>query len=150
MEMTQKLAPPISILVVEEDDLSREILATIIPKSFPTPSCTRLPTARQAWTHENVPAGHRYYGYCHIRDGWCPDGDRIPSVKPDTKLIVITTDSERQVRKDAPLSSITVDHYLFKPVCCPDLFAAIEQCIAKVAGGRSSQPSRRTNMLRRS
>ena len=63
--------------------------------------------------------------------------DRIPSVKRGTKLIVITADSEIQVRKDATLSSITVDHYLFKPVRCPDLFAAIEQCIAQMAGRTS-------------
>ena len=136
MEMTHKLPPPISILVVEEDDLSREILATIIPKRFPHTI---------VYSASNCKAGLDLMKTCPpdivITDIVMSEMDgtrkevRNPSVQSDTKLIVITADSERQVRKDTTLSSITVDHYLFKPVCCPDLFAAIEQCIAKVAGG---------------
>jgi YesN/AraC family two-component response regulator len=137
MELTRKHAPAISILVVEEDDLSREILATIIPKRFP---------------HAVVYSAANFKAGLDLMEAHQPDivitdiivpgmdcvrmADHIPSVKPDTKLIVITADSERPVRNDAALSSITVDHYLFKPVHCPDLFAAIEQCIAEVAGGR--------------
>ncbi len=136
MEMVHKLAPAISILVVEEDDLSREILATIIPKRFPH---------AVVYSAANGKAGldlmETHQPDIVITDIIMPGLDdarmveRIPSVKPGTKLIVITADSERSVRKDATLSSITVDHYLFKPVHCPDLFAAIEQCIAEVAGG---------------
>jgi YesN/AraC family two-component response regulator len=135
MEIIHKLVPPISILVVEEDDLSREILATIIPKRFHHAvvysaangkACLELMKTHSpdiVITDIIVPG----------MDGVL-ETNRIPNVKPGTKLIVITTDSEMQVRKDPTLSSITVDHYLFKPVRCPDLFAAIEQCIAQVSG----------------
>lgn len=136
MEMINKPAPPISILVVENDDLSREILATIIPKRFP-----HAVVYSAADGKAGLDLMKTHSPDIVITDIFMPemDGvrmvDRIPSVKPDTKLIVITADTERPVRKDATLSSITVDHYLFKPVCCPDLFAAIERCIAEVAGG---------------
>jgi CheY-like chemotaxis protein len=137
MEMIRKHAPAISILVVEEDDLSREILATIIPKRFPhavvysAANCNAGLDLMETHQPDIVITDIIVPGMDGIRTA-----DHIPSVKPGTKLIVITADSERPARKDAALSSITVDHYLFKPVHCPDLFAAIEQCIAEVAGGR--------------
>jgi YesN/AraC family two-component response regulator len=136
MEMTRKIAPPISILIVEEDDMSREILATIIPKRFPHAVVSSAATCKAGLDlmKKHPPDIVITDIVVSEMDGACMAG-RIPSVRPDTKLIVITADSERQVRKDATLSSITVDHYLFKPVSCPDLFAAIEQCISKVAGG---------------
>ncbi|MDR3578562.1 MAG: response regulator [Oryzomonas sp.] len=136
MKMTRKLAHPISILVVEEDDLSREILAAIIPKRFP-----HAVVSSAANCKAGLDLMKKRPPDIVITDIVMSEMDgtrkevRNPSVQSDTKLIVITADSERQVRKDATLSSMRVDHYLFKPVSCPDLFAAIEQCISKVAGG---------------
>lgn len=135
MEMIHKLAPPISILVVEENDLSREILATIIPKRFPQAIVYSAANCKASLDFMKTrPPNIIITDSVMSEVDGVRKGDRIPSVKPDTKLIVITADSERQVWKDAALSSIAVDHYLFKPISCPDLFAAIEQCIAKVSG----------------
>ena len=146
MEMPHKLAPPISILVVEEDDLTREILANIIPKRFPHAIVYSAATCKAGMELMNTRSPDIVITDIVMSEtDYVRMSDRIPSVKPDTKLIVITTDSERTVRNNAPLSSITVDHYLFKPVRCPDLFAAIEQCIDKKAAGRIS-PGGRTGL----
>jgi len=136
MEITHKLTPTISILVVEQDDLSRTILATIIPKRFPhaivysAANCKAGLKLMKTHPPDIIISDNVISEMDDVRRADC-----IPSVKPETKLIVITADSERQIRMADTLSSITVDHYLFKPVNCPDLFVAIEQCIAKVAGG---------------
>ena len=137
MEMLKRPAATISILVVEDDDLSREILSNIIPKKFPH---TAVYTAVNGKAGLDLMRSHS--PDIVITDIAMPEmdgarmADYIPSVKPDTKLIVITAASEKFVRKNFTPPGVTINHYLFKPVYYLDLFAAIEQCVAEVAGGR--------------
>jgi len=136
MELPSKHTAPITVLVVEDDELSRDILARIIPKKFPL---TAVYTAANGKAGLDLMMVHP--PDIVITDIVMPEmdgarmADHIPSVKPDAKLIVITADSEKQVQKNFTPPGVTVNHYLFKPVHYLDLFAAIEQCIAEVEGG---------------
>ncbi|KAB0669486.1 response regulator [Oryzomonas sagensis] len=137
MESACNHTPAISVLIIGDDDISRGILAAIIPKKFP---CIAVNSAA------NSEAGLNLMGTCPpdivITDITMPRmggvwvADQIPSVKPDTKHIVITADTERSVSEDSGVSGVTISHYLFKPVRYQDLFAAVGHCIALVAEER--------------
>lgn len=137
MELACNHIPAISLLIIGDDDISRDILAAIIPKKFP-----RVVVNSAA----NGEAGLDLMGACPpdivITDVTMPKvgdvrmADQIPSVKPDTKHIVITADTERSVSEGTGVSGVTISHYLFKPVRYQDLFAAVDQCIALITEER--------------
>ncbi|QEM68087.1 response regulator [Geobacter sp. FeAm09] len=129
--------PALSLLIIGDDDMSRDILAAIIPKKFPRVA------VNAAASGDAVPGG---MGTCPPdivitditvpRMGGVRTAELLPAVGPDTKHIVITADTERPVAEGPDASGMTVTRYLFKPVRYQDLFAAVEHCIALVAEER--------------
>ena len=55
--------------------------------------------------------------------------EQIHAIKPDTKFIVLTGDSEKLTLKDSAGNAFEIDHYIVKPVFFQELFAAVEQCM---------------------
>jgi YesN/AraC family two-component response regulator len=137
MELACNHTPAISLLIIGDDDISRDILAAIIPKKFPRVVVNSAPNGEAGLDlMEACPPDIVITDITMPRRGGVRMADQIPSVKPDTKHIVITADTERSVSEGPGASGVTISRYLFKPVRYQDLFAAVEQCIALVAEER--------------
>lgn len=126
--------PSISILLVEDDQDTLKVLATIFPIKFPD---IALHTAI------NGRAGLELFK-THLPDivvtdinmpemGGVQMADRIRAIKPETKIVVLTADTGKATLEDAVGEGFEVDHYITKPVNFGILFAAIEQCIDEIA-----------------
>jgi YesN/AraC family two-component response regulator len=126
--------PSISILLVEDDSDTLEVLAKIFPIKFPD---VALHTAI------NGRAGLELYK-THTPDIVITDvnmpelsgvqmADKIRAIKPDVKIIVLTAKTGKASLEHAVGEGFEIDHYILKPVNFGILFAAIEQCIGEVA-----------------
>jgi YesN/AraC family two-component response regulator len=134
MESISNPIPSISILIVEDDDLTREILANMLGKKFPgVPLYTAINgrtglelfkthTPDIVITDINMPEMGGFQLVVNIR-----------SIKPDTKLIVLTGCAGEAAMKDAVAKDFEFDHFIVKPVVFQELFAAIEQCFGEIA-----------------
>lgn len=138
METISNLNSLISLLVVEDDDESREILVAILSRKF---------------SHATVYSAHN--GKCgmdlfeiHMPDIVITDinmpemsgvqmAGKIRAIRPGTKLIVLTADTGKATLEDSVGSGLEVDHYILKPVDFGELLTAIEQCIAETSPHQS-------------
>jgi len=57
---------------------------------------------------------------------------KIRSIKPETKLIVITGDREKIEQKDLAENEVAFDHLIEKPIDFQRFIAAIKQCIDEI------------------
>jgi len=133
METISKLNQPTSILIVEDDKDSKDLLVTIIGKKYPGLSIyfaingkTGLELFKEhtpdiVITDINMPVM-----------GGVQMTDKIRAIKPDTKIIVLTADTGKAALEDAVGKGFEIDHYIMKPVDFRELFAAIEQCIGEI------------------
>jgi YesN/AraC family two-component response regulator len=126
--------PLISILLVEDEKVTLELLTTILAKKF---SGAALHTAI------NGKAGLELFKL-HMPDIVITDinmpemsgvelADKIRAIKPDTRFIVITGDTGKLVLQDSVNKGFTFDHFIVKPVVFRELFASIEQCLGEIA-----------------
>jgi YesN/AraC family two-component response regulator len=132
MEPLQQAVPPISILIAEDEELVRKFLGSAIPYRFPDIAIHFAENGRIgvelfiAHTPDIV-----------ITDINMPEMDgiqmagKIKSIKGDTKIIVITANSDTSYMDK--FSEIGCEDYLFKPMEFGKLFAAIDRCIAAIA-----------------
>ncbi|HXE95530.1 MAG TPA: response regulator [Dongiaceae bacterium] len=126
--------PLISILLVEDDNDTLEILAAIIPVKFPD---VALHTAVNGKTGLELFKTH--LPDIVVTDINMPEiggvqmVGRIRAIKPDAKIIVITADTGKATLEDAVGEGFEIDHYIMKPIDFGVLFAAIEQCLGKIA-----------------
>lgn len=131
--------PPVSILFVEDDELVLTLQASIIDAMYPDV---------MLYTAVNGKSGLELFN-AHIPDivitdinmsGMCgvQMSDKIRVIKPDTKIIVITGNSNASVENGKCILQnsdgirIEVNHYIVKPVDLSQLFTAIEQCIGEI------------------
>jgi YesN/AraC family two-component response regulator len=126
--------PTISLLLVEDEEVSMGLLASILARKFPDfPLYTarngraglELFTARTpdiVITDINMP-----------EMGGMQMADKIRAIKPGVKFIVITGDTGRLALEDSLGVGFKIDHYIVKPVIFEELFVAIEQCLAAIA-----------------
>lgn len=130
--------PSVSIMVVEDDRKSKELLVTVISKKFPGLAIHvavngktglelfKIHTPDIVVTDINMP---EMDGVQMI--------DRIKTVKPDAKIIVLTADTGKTALQDSEGKGMEIDHYLMKPVDFGELFSAIEQSRGEIALQRS-------------
>jgi YesN/AraC family two-component response regulator len=127
----------ISILLVEDDKDTLEILSIIIKKKFP---------AVALHTAINGRAGLGLFK-THLPDIVITDINmpemggvqligKIRAIKHGTKTIVLTADTGKVDLEHAVGKGFEVDHYILKPVDFGKLFAAIEQCLGEIARQR--------------
>lgn len=134
MESGTNLIPSISVLLVEDEKDSREILTTILSMKFPEAA---LYTATNGITGLELFKTHM--PEIVITDINMPEmggvqmADRIRAIKPDAKIIVLTADTGKATLEVAVGKGFEIDHYILKPVSFPLLFAAIEQCLGEIA-----------------
>jgi YesN/AraC family two-component response regulator len=137
MELACKRLPAVSLLIIGDDDISREILAAIIPKKFPRIVVNSAANGKAGlYLMEACPPDIVITDITMPRMGGVRMADQIHPVKPDTKHIVITADTEMPGLEGSGAPGVTISHYLFKPIRYQDLFTAVEQSIAQVAEER--------------
>jgi len=133
METKADSVPQLSILLVEDEEIDREILATALACKFPA---VTLHTARDGRTGLELFKTHR--PEIVITDINMPEiggfqlAVNIRSLKPDTKLIVLTGCTGEDVKGDSVAKEFDIDHFILKPVIFHELFAAIERCIGEI------------------
>jgi YesN/AraC family two-component response regulator len=138
METNTDAIPTISILLVEDDKDTLEILATILPTKFPD---VALHTAN------NGRVGLELFK-THMPDivitdinmpemGGVQMANKIKEIKPNVKIIVLTADTGKATLENSVGEGFEIDHYIMKPVNFGLLFAAIEKCLQDIGSQRS-------------
>ena len=133
MESATNPTPSYSILLVEDEKVTLELLAIILPKKYPGVVLHTADNGRRGLdlfktytpdiviTDFNMPE----MSGAHMRD-------EIRAIKPDTKFIVITGDSG-QLALDSAKKGFKFDRFIAKPVVFEVLFSAVDQCLAEIA-----------------
>lgn len=136
--------PPVSILFVEDDELVLALQASIIDATYPDVMLYTAVNGKSGLElfNEHIPdiviTDINMSGMCGVQMS-----DKIRAIKPDTKIIVITGNSNASVEngkcilRNSDGIRIEVNHYIVKPVDLPQLFTAIEQCISEIESSAS-------------
>lgn len=125
--------PLISILLVEDEKDALELLITILTRKFPDVVLYSAMNGRMG-----LELFKTYTPDIVITDINMPEmsglqmTDKIRIIKPDTKLIAITGKTGNLVLQDSAEKGVKFVHYIVKPVCFQELFAAIEQCYGEI------------------
>jgi YesN/AraC family two-component response regulator len=132
MESISAPRTAISILLVEDEEDSRTLLAAIVLKKYPD---IKLYTAINGRTGLELFKTHMQD--IVITDINMPEMNGVQMIrelrvlKPNTKFIVLTGDSGKHYLQDSSEKEPEVHHYIVKPVRFSHLFAAIDQCIGE-------------------
>jgi YesN/AraC family two-component response regulator len=140
--MESKVNPvqSLSILLVEDEELDREILATALTSRFPG---IALHTAMDGKT--GLELFKKFTPDIVVTDINMPEiggfqlAVNIRSLRPATKLIVLTGCTGDGAMGDTVAKDFAIDHFILKPVAFQELYAIIDQCIAAIAQGKESQ-----------
>lgn len=126
--------PSISILLVEDEKFTLELLVNIITKKYPD---VALHTAINGSTGLEI--FKKQTSDIVITDIHMPEmggmqmACKIHAIKPDTKFIVLTGDIGNLRVRASSGKGFGIDHYIVKPINVELLFAAIEQCFSEIA-----------------
>lgn len=131
METMQNLIPAISLLVVDDDKMARDVLSIMIAREFPNSSIYFAEDGRSGLElfKEHIPDIVITDISMPVMDGIQMAGE-IKSMKDDTKFIVLTGYSETDY--SSKISEFGIKEYILKPVVFKRLFAAIENCICEI------------------
>jgi YesN/AraC family two-component response regulator len=130
MEAISDLLPPISILLIEDEEVTLELLSIILSKKFPD---IILHTAINGRT--GLELFKTYTPDIVITDINMPQMDGVQAaknirlLKPAAKIIIITGKNEKSILQDSDGNGFEFDHFIMKPVVYQDLFDVIEQCL---------------------
>lgn len=125
---------PISILFLEGDENSCEIIISMLAMRFPG---VKLHTAGD-W-HAGLDTFRKYQPGIVIIDSSLSevDGlrilDSLPEIKPFTRLILFTSHCNRPFLERISLSGVAVE-LVPRPIDFELLFASISRCIASLSG----------------
>ena len=134
MELTSGKMPSVTVLIVEDDKDSREILNILLHKKFRD---VTLLTAIHGL--DGLELFKKHLPDIVMTDVNMPEmggvqmAEKILEIKPGTKIIMITADTGKAALENSIGKGFKADHYVLKPVDFQKLFAAIEQCIADIA-----------------
>lgn len=124
---------PLAVLLVEDDEAAREILASVLAIKFPRIdfryaengkvglACFEQAFPAVVITDINMPE----------MDGVCMAG-KIRELAPDIKLIVLTAFSDKSILESSASAGINIDHHILKPVDYDKLFNALDQCLEEI------------------
>lgn len=136
MESTSERMPSLSLLLVEDDNDSRDILTAILSRKF---SAVKVHNAING--RDGVEQFKKLLPDILVTDVNMPEMNGLElagivrQIKPETKIIVITADTGKAALEDSISEGFRINHYVLKPVDFQKLFLAVEQCITEVAGG---------------
>ena len=131
METIQNSFPAISLLVVDDDKMARDVLSLMIAREFPNSSIYFAENGRTGVElfKEHTPDIVITDISMPVMDGIQMAGE-IRSMKDDTKFIVLTGYSETDY--SSKISEFGIKEYILKPIVFKRLFAAIENCIDEI------------------
>ncbi len=135
---TARAEHALSLLVVDDDKMARDVLSVMITRKFPDSSI---------YFAEDGRSGVRVFmEHCPdivITDISMPGMDgiqmagEIRALKDDAKFIVLTGYTDKDYSQD--FSKFGIKEFIMKPIVFGKLFAAIEKCISEMQ--RSIRPS---------
>jgi len=134
MEPSPYSSPAVSLLVVEDDSVTREVIGLMLSKKFPLNTVYSAEGGKRGVElfNEHLPA-------IVITDIQMPDMDgiemsaAIKAIKADTKLIVLTAYGSTNYHEK--FVKIGCHDFLSKPIEFDKLFTAIENCLAEILPG---------------
>ncbi|HTP64621.1 MAG TPA: response regulator [Geobacteraceae bacterium] len=133
MESMSNPIPSISMLLVEDEELTRDLLADILTKKYP-----EIPLYAAINGRRGLELFKSHTPNIVITDINMPEmggvqmASKIRVIKPDTKFIVLTGTIEKNDLQDSVEKGFEFDHFIVKPVIFQELFAAIEQCFGEI------------------
>ena len=122
---------PRSILLVEDDESAREILASVLAMKFPKIDVHFADNGRTG-----LERFKKYSPAIIITDISMPlvsgisMAREIKSIDAGVKFIAISAYSYDSIQELSAVMGVEFDHFILKPVDNSKLFAAIEQCLA--------------------
>jgi YesN/AraC family two-component response regulator len=131
MKSLKSSRPALSVLIVEDDPVARDMIGLVISKKFPDVIINIAENGKQGMelfneqmtdiviTDINMPGMDGVQMACAIK-----------SIKDDTRFIVLTGYSDK-THLDK-FSEIGATDYIVKPIEFKKLFAAVEKCIAAI------------------
>jgi YesN/AraC family two-component response regulator len=125
--------PSISLLIVEDCEITLKGYSVLLSMQYPEAT---IYTACNGTTGLELFKAH--LPDIVLTDLHMPHMDgremagKIRAIKSETKLIVITGDSEKLEQKDLVENMLTFDQIIEKPIDLQNLFAAIKQCIDEI------------------
>jgi YesN/AraC family two-component response regulator len=134
MKARSKDYPALSILIVEDEPGTLELLTAIITMKYPD---LVLHTAANGRTGLELFKAHT--PDIVVTDINMPEmcgaqmTDSIRALKSDTRIIALTGTSEKLVLTGNVEREIEFNHRIMKPVILKELFAAMEQCLNEIA-----------------
>jgi YesN/AraC family two-component response regulator len=126
--------PARSILIVEDEPGTLELLTAIISMKYPDLVLHTAANGRtglelfKAYTPDIVMTDINMPEMCGAQMT-----DSIRALKPDTQFIVLTGTSGKLVLAGKAEREIEFNHRIMKPVIFKELFAAMEQCLNEIA-----------------
>lgn len=133
MKSGSDLMPTTTILLVDDEKTTLELLATIIAMKYPGAA---LHTATCGKTGLELFKMHT--PDIVITDINMPEmngvqlADEIRTINPDTKLIALTGNTGKLLLHDSDEKEFEFDHTIVKPVSFQELFAVTDLCIAEI------------------
>jgi YesN/AraC family two-component response regulator len=132
----------VSILLVEDTGVTIDLLSIIIPKHFPDADLFTAINGKKG-----LDLFKMYMQDIVITDINMPEmsglqmAEKIRAIKPDTKFIFITGDTEKIAMEVSSGNHSGINPYIAKPVKFEVLYAAIEQYIGEIAQQNRSKNS---------
>lgn len=127
----------LSILLAEDEKLSRDLLTFILTKKYPD-----IPIHCAVNGKEGLALFIKHSPAIVITDINMPEmtglemANEIRSLKGETKVVILTADTGKMALDEAIAQGVTFDHFVVKPVVFAVLFAAIDQCLAEIGPTR--------------
>jgi CheY-like chemotaxis protein len=134
MKARPKDYPALSILIVEDEPGTLELLTAIITMKYPDLALHTAGNGRtglelfKTYTPDIVMTDINMPEMCGAQMT-----DNIRALKPDTQFIVLTGTSGKLVLTGKVEREIEFNHRIMKPVIFKELFAAVEQCFYEIA-----------------
>jgi YesN/AraC family two-component response regulator len=126
----------VSILVVEDEAITQEYLATTLAKKFPYVTLYKALNGRTGLELFKTHLPDIVITDINMPEmGGLQMADNIRLIKRDTKFIVVTGygHTDKHALQDPNRNAFEIYYYIGKPVILQELFATVDQCIGEVA-----------------
>lgn len=139
MELKSNSPPSISILFVEDDEITLKLQSSILSVRFPDVKLYTAINGRlglelfKAHTPDIVLTDINMSVMCGMQMA-----ENIRAIKPETKIIAITGKSgetgvnDKSIIRNSDEKMVEFDHVIVKPVDLSELCGVIKQCIGEV------------------
>ncbi len=140
METLQDIRPALSLLVVDDDKMARDVLNLMITRKFPHSSIY--------FAEDGKNGLELFKAHCPdivitdismpVMDGIAMAGE-IRSMKYDTKFIVLTGFTDKDYT--SKFKEYGIKDCIMKPIVFGKLFTAIEKCMNEIASREDGRPA---------